>query len=248
MVVATAVTAVAAVMVLFSSEPVLAIPVGAFALFVGHLAGLSAYYRWPPRRPTGNATLVPSPDGTTAGVRFRYATGAYYWFAAALTLSALAMLAIGAAFATGGAAGIAVAVLFVAVAVLLGWVLIAVLRNAPGEVAVSPAGIFHRGPTFVHFVPWYAVHSVEAGRLQSPIIIVKAFPSEDTGVRRLTGWFHTGELSHLPLLVIRTHWLGTDPATVYHALAYYQAHPDRRPELATRAAVDRIAGGTATVR
>jgi hypothetical protein len=248
MVVAAAVTAVVALLVLFSSEPAWAIPPGAFALFLGHLAGSSAYYRWPPRRPTGNATLVPSPDGTTRGVRFRYATGAYYWVAAVLALTALAMLAIAAGSAAGGGVGIAIAVLFAAPAVLLGWLLFALLRNAPGEIAVSPAGIFHRGPTFVHFVPWYAVHSVEAARLRSPVIIVKAFPSEDTGIRRFTGWLHTGELTYLPFMVIRTHWLGTDPATVYHALAYYHAHPDRRPELATPAALDRIAGGTATVR
>ncbi|MEV0154914.1 hypothetical protein AB0H57_14370 [Micromonospora sp. NPDC050686] len=35
--------------------------------------------------------------------------------------------------------------------------------------------------------------------------------------------------------------------TVYHALAFYHAHPDLRPELGTPAALDRIAAGRAAV-
>jgi hypothetical protein len=76
---------------------------------------------------------------------------------------------------------------------------------------------------------------------------VAAYPSEDTDVHSFTGRFHAGDLRYLPLMVIRTYWLATDPATVYHALAYYHANPDRRPELATPAALDRIASGTAAV-
>jgi hypothetical protein len=32
----------------------------------------------------------------------------------------------------------------------------------PGEVTVSPAGVFHRSLTHIHFVPWYAITEVEA--------------------------------------------------------------------------------------
>ena len=238
----------AAALILLSSEPAVAIPVGVFALFLVHLAGLGGYVRWTPRRPTDNVTLVPSPDGTTNGVRFRYSAWPYYWFAGFLTSLLLSMLGMAALFAMSGAVpGVAFAVVIGAAAALLGWVLVTALRLAPGEVTISPVGVFHRGLTFVHFVPWYAVDGVEARWLGSPVIVVKAYPAEDTRVRAFTGWFHTGELTYLPLMVVRTYWLATDPSTVYHALAYFQAHADRRPELATPAAIDRISSGTATV-
>ena len=73
--------------------------------------------------------------------------------------------------------------------------------------------------------------------------MVRSYPAQDTGVRNVTGWFHTGELTYLPLMVVRSCWLGTDPTTVYHALAYHHARADGRPEPATPAASDRINSG-----
>jgi hypothetical protein len=251
LVVVTAVVAVVTVFGVlagvFSLDPV-AIPAGAFALWLVHLAGFLWHVRWSPRRPVGNATLIPSPDGATKGVRFRYSGRPYYWFTAFLVLLLLLVLAFAGIFVVGGSAvGIAFAVLVGSAVLLLGWFLAVTLRHAPGEVTISPAGIFHQSLTFAHFIPWYAVDGVEARWLGSPVIVVKAYPSEDTGLRSFTGRFHAGDLSHLPFMVIRTHWLATDPATVYHALAYYHAHPDQRLELATPAALDRIASGRATV-
>lgn len=238
---------VGAVAGIFSLDPV-AIPVAAVALWLVHLAGFFWWSRWPPRRPVGNATLVPSPDGATKGVRFRYSRRAYYWFTAFLILTLLLVLAFAGTVATfGGVVGIGFAVLVGVAALYLGWFLVVTFRHAPGEVTVSPAGISHQSLTFVHFVPWHAVVGVEAGWTNGPVLVVKAYPSGDTAVRSFTGRFHAGDLSHLPLVVIRTHWLATDPATVYHALAYYHANPDQRPELATPAALDRIASGRATV-
>jgi hypothetical protein len=46
-------------------------------------------------------------------------------------------------------------------------------------------------------------------------------------------------------MVVRTFWLATDPATVYHALSFYHSHPDLRPELAKPDALNRIGTGRA---
>ncbi|HEY6594480.1 MAG TPA: hypothetical protein VI011_10295 [Asanoa sp.] len=182
------------------------------------------------------------------GVRFRYAGRPYYWFTGFLTSMLLLMLGLAALFATSGAvAGIVFAVVIGAAAALLGWLLVTALRLASGEVTVSPVGVFHRGPTFVHFVPWYAVDAVDARGIGSPVVVVRSYPAQDTVVRNVTGRIHTGELTYLPLMVVRSYWLGTDPTTVYHALAYHHAHVDRGPELATPAAIDRINSGTATL-
>jgi hypothetical protein len=238
------VAVVGAAAVFVSGDVAVGIPAGAFALFMVHLLGFVAYTRRAPRRPTDNATLVLSPDGTTKGVRFRYSAKPYYWLTVLLLSTALLVLTLAIAFAASGDVGaVVVAIIVGALALLIGWFLVTLLRLAPGEVTVSPDGIFHRGTTFYHFVPWYAVQGVDAVWLGLPALVVKAYPSESTGVRSFMGRLHTGELTYLPFMVVRAYWLGTDPATVYHALAYYQAHPERRPELATPAAVNRISSG-----
>ncbi len=101
----------------------------------------------------------------------------------------------------------------------------------------------HRSLTSTHFIPWYAIVGVSADWIGTPIIAVKAFPSADTRVRRSMGRFGSGEVQFLPLMVIRTAWLATDPTTVYHALSFYHAHPELRAELATPEALDRIGNG-----
>jgi hypothetical protein len=77
---------------------------------------------------------------------------------------------------------------------------------------------------------------------------MKAHPAGDSRVRRSMRHFDTGELAYLPFMVVRTYWLGTDPATVYHAVRYYHANPERRHELASSRALDRIRSGQAVVR
>jgi hypothetical protein len=79
----------------------------------------------------------------------------------------------------------------------------------------------------------------------TPVIAVKAVPAPDTRVRRYTGRLGSGELRFWPFMVIRTGWLASDPIVVYHALAFYHAHPELRGELATPKAVARISGGRA---
>lgn len=233
-----------AVWAYLADEPVAGSLLAAGAVFVGHLVGFSTSVSRMRRPPGRNPTLVPSPDGTTKGVRFGYSPWPYYWLATLLIMIELSTLVLTVAVAASGTLlGIVVAVVSGALAVGVGWFLVTVLRLAPGEVTVSPAGVFHRSLTHIHFVPWYAITEVEARWLGSPIIAVKAYPSEDTGVRRYMGRFGTGELRFLPIMVIRTYWLATDPATIYHALSFYKTHPDLQAELATPAALDRIGNG-----
>jgi hypothetical protein len=233
--------------VLLSPEP-LVIPVAVVALWFVHVAGSAWHVRWPPRRPKGNAALAPSADGTSKGIRFRYSRRMYYWFTMVVSLTMLVGLGIAALFTIGrSAVGIAFAVVMVAATLSMGRLLVVVLRHTPGEVTIAPGGIFQQSLTLVHFVPWYAIDEIEAEWLNGPVIIVKAYPSEDTVIGMFARRLHADDRRYLPFMVVRTVWLGTDPTTVYHALAYYHAHPELRPELGTPAALDRIAGGTAVV-
>jgi hypothetical protein len=141
--------------------------------------------------------------------------------------------------------GVVLAVVLGVLVLVVGWVLVTMLRLAPGKLILSPAGVDHRSLTSTHFIPWHAIVAVSAEWVGTPIIAVKAFPSEDTRVRRYMGRFGSGEVQFLPLMVIRTAWLATDPTTVYDALSFYHAHPDLRAELATPAALDRISNGRA---
>jgi hypothetical protein len=218
------------------------------AIIVGHVAALGIFVWRRPRRSGRTATLTTGPDGTT-GVRFAYSAWAYYLLTAVLVPTELFVLAVTVAFAASGTVvGGLLALVFSAGWLATGWFLVTMLRLAPGEITLSPAGVYHRSLTFTHFAPWHTVFDVTGGWLGTPVIIVKAYPSEETRVRRYTGRFGAQELKFIPFMVVRTYWLATDPATVYHALSFYQAHPDLRPELATPEALDRIGTGRAVGR
>ena len=55
---------------------------------------------------------------------------------------------------------------------------------------------------------------MEAQRLGTSVIVVKAYPSPESVLRRHTGRFDTGELKFLPFLVFRTYWLAADREAV----------------------------------
>ena len=211
------------------------------ALIFGSLLGLLVVAS---SRGSGAApTLAQSPGGTS-GVRFGYSTIAYFWFTTVLVMCVVVGLIVAVATGTSGSVfGGVVGVVFAGMAVLLAWYLVALLRLAPGELVLSPAGIAHRGLTSLYSVPWSAVQSVEAWRLGTSVIVVKADPSPESVVRRYTGRFDTGELRFLPFLLVRTYWLAADREAVLSALAFYHAHPELRGELATPEAVRRIAEG-----
>ncbi|MGY0008130.1 hypothetical protein, partial [Micromonospora sp. I033] len=195
---------------------------------------------------SGSATtLVPWPGGGTRAVRFGYRIAAYGWFGA--VVAACVLLALGLAVVAvsvwGGVGGWVAAAVLAGGAALLGWHLVVMLRLAPGGLLLSPAGIAHAGLTSFYSVPWAAVHTVDATRLGTSVLVVKAEPSPRSVLRRHTGRFDTGELRFLPFLVVRTYWLAADREAVRSALAFYLAHPELREELATPAAVRRIVEG-----
>jgi hypothetical protein len=229
----------------WTGQPATGVPLAAGAIFLGHVVGLSTRVWWTRRRSSRTSTLTATPDGTK-GVTFSYSAWAYYWLTAVLVMTELVALALTVAVALSATVvGVVMAVVIGALAMVVGWVLVTMLRLAPGKLVLSPSGVYHRSLTSTHFIPWSAIVAVSAEWVGTPIIVVKAFPSGDTRVRRSMGQFGSGEVQFLPLMVIRTAWLATDPTTVYRALSFYHAHPDLRAELATPDALDRISNGRA---
>jgi hypothetical protein len=170
----------------------------------------------------------------------------YYWVTALLVMSELAVLAVTAGAALSATAvGVVMAVVIGVVAVVVGWFLVTMLRLAPGKIILFPTGVYHRGLTSTHYIPWHAIVAVSAGWLGTPIIAVKATPSDDTRVRSYMGRFRSEEVQFLPIMVVRAVWLATDPTTVYHALSFYCSYPELRAELSTPDALDRISSGRA---
>lgn len=189
-------------------------------------------------------TLVPWPGGGDRAVRFGYSTVTYVWFGAVVVACAVALLGFAVPLAVrGGVLSRVIAVVLAGAALLLGWYVVVMVRHAPGGLLLSPAGIAHAGLTNFYSVPWAAVHAVEARRLGTTVLVVKAEPSPQSVLRRYTGRFDTGELRFLPFLVVRTYWLAVGREAVLSALAFYLAHPELRGELATPEAVRRIAEG-----
>ena len=227
----------------WTGRPATGIPLAAGAIFLGHVVGLSTRVWGTRRRSSRTSTLTATPDGTK-GVTFSYSAWSYYWLTAVLVMTELLAVAVtvGAAL-SATVVGVVMAVVIGVLAMVVGWVLVTMLRLAPGKLVLSPTGVHHRSLTSTHFIPWSAIVGVSADWIGTPIIAVKAFPSADTRVRRPMGRFGSGEVQFLPLMVIRTAWLATDPTTVYHALSFYHAHPELRAELATPEALDRIGNG-----
>jgi hypothetical protein len=196
------------------------------------------------RRRRARAELVADPS-TTEAARFGYSGWTYYWGVAVLVMTELLGLGLTVLLASvGGLLNIVGAVVLGGITLFIGWFLVTMLRLAPGEVTLSPAGVFHRGLTSTHFVPWHAVVGVSARWLDTPMLSVEALPSEDADVRSYMGRFGTGERKYLPFMVIRAVWL-PDPIMAYHALCFYHAHPDLRADLSTQDGVDRINSGRA---
>ena len=124
----------------WTGKPVAGVPLAAAALYLGHIVGLSTrvWWRpWPSRQP---ATLTTTPDGTT-GVRFRYSSWSYYWLTAILVMNELVLLvvALGAAL-SATLVGVVAAVVLGLLVVWMGWMLVTMLRLAPGSLIVSPTG------------------------------------------------------------------------------------------------------------
>ena len=228
-----------------SGDAATGILVAAGAVYLFHVVGFAASTRWSPRRRQGTGTAATTPDGER-GVRFRYSAWPYYWLTMLLLLTDLGLLAIAAiAVATATLAGVVTGVAAVALAAPIAWFLVAVVRLAPGAVILTPSGVWHRSLTFSQFVPWQAITQVMSGQIGVPVIVAEASAAPGIRIRRYTGRFGTRELRYLPSVMVAAYWLAADPASVYHALSCYHAHPELRAELSTPDGVRRIAEGRA---
>jgi len=239
-------------------QPGAAVPLAAGAIYLAHAVGMAACIWRSPRRSGRAGELTVAPDATK-GMTFAYSAWMYYWVGAVIVMSelvALVLIAVAAAACT--VVGVVMAVAVSSIAVVIGWLLVTMLRLAPGGVALSPAGVCHRSLTSTYFVPWDAIAGVSAAWIGAPVIVVTVVPSGGSRLRRYMGRFGSGELRRVrslpgerrssPMLVVRTVWLAADPATVYHALSFYRFHPDLRGELATPDAVQRISSGRAVAQ
>ncbi|WP_436529615.1 hypothetical protein [Actinoplanes sp. HUAS TT8] len=209
-----------------------AVAFGGGALLLAHLAvpGIMTM-----RRPEPSAR--PSVEGVNdrgeRGLAFTYSRWLYYCLAVTLALTVLGLAGAASASALGGtSSGWAVAALFAAPGIYLAWLLIVMLRLAPGTVVLTSTGVYHRSLYVEHFVPWEAISGVRPVPGPSPWIAVVAGPAGATRIRR-----HGGPLGPkaegLPLMIIRAQWLRPDALPAYQALKHYLEHPGERLHLDT---------------
>jgi hypothetical protein len=238
-----------AVWLAVAGEPLSGVALAGASLYLGHVVALGKRFLGRPRqRSSRMGTLTSASDGAT-GVTFTYSAWPYYLITAVLVMSDLVASTVGLGAALSATVLGAVVAIAVGILVLItAWVLVTMLRLAPGKVVLSPAGVDHRSLTSSYFVPWHAIIAISARWFGTPVIAVLAMPSPDSRVRRYLGRFRSGEVQFLPIMVIRGAWLATSPTVVYHALSFYQSHPELRTELDTPDAVDRIRNGKAVGR
>lgn len=232
---------VVALVLLWQGEFATGLVSTALAVFFAHIVWLAVRTWWPRRRSPAVGVVVGG-----EGLTFPYSGWAYYTtMVVVLPTALLVLLVVAGLAASATVVGIATAVVIGAAVLVTGWLLVTMLRLAPGRVVLSPAGVYQRGLTSTHFIPWLAIRAVSARWLGTPVVVVEAAASPDTLVRRYMGRLGSGETQFLPFMVIRPGWLAADAATVYHALAFYQANPALRVELGSPAALDRIRTGRA---
>jgi hypothetical protein len=235
---------VGAASALLSGRPGVGLLLAAGTVYIASVAGLGSCALWTPRQPGPTAELAECPAcHDHNSVSFGYSTWPYFWMTAAVGLSVVVAIVAAVAIAMAGPAGLAIGGVVLVLAAALAWFLVVTLRLAPGRLALCTNGVYHRGLTSTYFVPWHAIAAVTAEWTSSPLIVAKAYASADTKLRRYTGRFGTQETQFLPFLAVPARWLATDPNLVYHVLAFYHRHEDRRAELGTNAALGRINQG-----
>lgn len=109
-----------------------------------------------------------------------------------------------------------------------------------GVVALTPTGVYHRSWAFQSYAPWDSVMEVHAAEADGPLIELLVSANGGSWHERTSVLWKQEEWSLVPHMAIRGRWLSIDPALLYHALHYYHAHPEARPELSTPAGVLRI--------
>lgn len=198
-----------------------AVACGVAVVILGHLFGLQLNL-WVQPHNTGDRMRISRIDDGTPGLTFSYSPKLYYLFA-----SFLALLTLAQAVLVVSAPPLILGALLTAAALFV------LLRHAPGRLALTPDGIYHRGIWNRQFVPWDAVRDVAPGEHHHiPIIGVPAEPSAGTRTGRSP--FKAPEF-----MTVQTPWLNVDPALVLQAMRWYHANPTHRFELSYQIAVDR---------
>ncbi|GIF07996.1 hypothetical protein [Actinoplanes siamensis] len=192
------------------------------ALILGHLSGLLLTL-WVRPHNTGDRMRISGIDDGSPGLTFAYSRRLYYWYASFLTLLTLAQLAL-----------IASAPPLAAGAALTGAGLYVLLRHAPGRLALTPDGVYHRGMWTEQFVPWTSIRAIVPGeQARIPVIGVPAVAGARVRTRRTL-------LRGPDTMVVQVPWLAADPALVLQAMRWYHANPAHRFELSYHLAVERI--------
>ena len=216
-----------------SGQPGAAVVLALAAAYLGHFVGLGLSLSRRPAQVTPPRAVGRTELGDP-GLEIPYARGPYYWSISVTLLSAFAFAGITVIFALAGSPGaLVVAVISAIFAILLGWIAVVFLRLAPGRLVLTPDGIYHRSLTFEHYVPWFAVYAVSAETGDTPMLAIKAHPSDGTRLRRYTGRLGAFEATFIPFIVARTYWLGGHATYAYQTTEHYFRHPGLRPELAT---------------
>ncbi|GAA4937665.1 hypothetical protein [Actinoplanes utahensis] len=218
-------------------DPAAALGFGAAAVFFGHLVGFGVHlwwrrYRW-------------EPSAADGGVTFHYSGWAYYWVVSVAGLMILALLTVGAAFLLAGdpPASVLVPLVTAGLAALFGLAVLRQVYGGRGWLRLTPAGLEHHGPGYLHRLSWDAVAEVSTTTVEngSPLIVLRptaAAPVEITyALPRPIGRHH---VRLLPSMTVRGMWLADDPSIVYRTLRHYHTHPTHRPELTAGTALDRI--------
>lgn len=235
-----------------------AVVVGLGACCVGMLTALDLRMLRLRRRGSSKAVSLHATGSPYDGVAISYSSRVYRLFRPFLLVTGVIVAGYAAGSAlgfglppSGPPAGVAALTGGAAVCLLLAWVawlLWVVVEIADGRVVraclvLCPGGIYHRSYTFEHFVPWHAVVDVCARELRGPAIVVRALPADGTYVRRTNRLGRQQEFKLLPFLVVPGRSLVVDPAVAYHAVRYYEAHPEAREELLTSAGEQRVRSG-----
>lgn len=233
------VAACLAVVSAMDGDPAGALGFGAAAVFFGHLTGFGVHLWWRRYR------AEPAPELSGGGVTFRYSGWTYYWIVSFTVLMMLVLLGIGASFPLAGEspANVVAPIVTAGLAGLFGLALLRQLAGGRGRLRLTPAGLEHHGPGYLHRLPWESVAEVSAATVDngSPLIVLRPMASAPVEVTyalpRPIGRHH---VQLLPSMAIRGMWLADDPLIVFRTLRHYHAEAAHRPELGDGAAVDRI--------
>jgi hypothetical protein len=218
----------------------------AATVVLAHLVGFFVNLWWRPRR------AAPSPRPAGGAVIFRYSGWTYYWMASFAVLMILALSLIGWGLLRGGdITGMVIALVAFAGVGLFGWALVQLFYGGRGWLRLTPSGLEHHGPGFIHRLSWDSIADVGAANLSdgSPLLIVLPAASAPVDVTfvlpALIGRRH---VYLLPSMAIRGVWLADDPLVVHRTLRHYHVNPDHRVELSSEAAVERIRQGRFLLR